>query len=1692
MSWEAGTDPLDRRFVVTDVARGEQSGVVSLAWAGAPLGLEFDSVRLVEVPAVDTFKVTRVVVEQAGRQLIRVHFSDVLDRNQDVDGLVRLAGNAEATVSVSNNVVSLSPTERLTGDINVVVDAAVRSLGGRSVGRDRRFGVSLRDYTPAVEMIGDGVIVPSSRGMTLPFRAVALAAVEVSVTRVFTNNVGQFFQENELDGRYSLRRVGRTVFRGEIPLRGAAAVDLLDWNTYALDLAKIVTVEPGAIYRVSIDFAERHARYPCGDDTQDAAPSASEPIAAGQLPYEVRFANYDQRDDYYLDDEDEYAYYDYDESADATDPCDPAYYRNRAQRRNFLASDIGLIAKSSGAGEMIVVATDLRTAQPISGLDVELVDEQLQVKAFAKTGGNGVATFADARHVLMVTAKRGEERGYLKVADYTALNTSTFDVGGEYVADGVRGYLYGERGVWRPGDSIYLTLILDREARALAAGGDANVYFTLKDPAGATLVERAVRPSAPDFYDLRTATAPDAPTGAYRAVVRVGASQLCRSVVRVETVMPNRLKVEFGFAGGTVDVTDDTQISLMARWLFGGAAGPLKADVEYSARGTQPSFIDGKATARYKDFNFLDEARPYEVSEEKLFDGNLDAEGTARFAVPVARAGGELPPGMLQARLVTRVFEPTGAFSTVTRSVTLSPFESYVGVKTPESESWYGLDGSQPIPFELVTLDARGRPVPRQVTVEVYDIAWSYWWERSEQRDLASYVANSGASRTMSTTVDIPNGRTTWRADLSKLEFGRKLVRVTDPTSGHATSTVITIENPRWAYDASTRPGGAELLAFKLDKSDYLAGETAKVSLPAFANGRAFVTVERGDRILSYRWVDGLATPQDLEIDIDEAMVPNAFVHVTLLQPHAQTVNDQPIRLFGIQPMTVSSPELRLSPKLAVASASHPKGMELSPEEAFTVSVSEADGKPMSYTLAVVEEGLLDLTSFSTPDPYARFNQRLALGVRTWDLYKYVLGAFDGKLAGLLAVGGDAATGEKVDPRANRFRPVVKFLGPFSLPSGKTARHELMMPNYMGAVRVMVVAGRDGAYGSAELTRPVRRPLMVMATLPRVVSPGETIDLPVTVFATDAKIRNVSVELDRLKLLEPESRTGQATFARPGEQIVRFRLRVPEQLGVANVRVRVSGAGFSASDEIELDVRAPNPRTSDVQAAVIEPGETWSGTYAAVGIAGTNEGSLEFSGNLPLKLEQRLDYLIGYPHGCLEQVISKGFPQLYLAKLMDLPAARAARTQASVEATLAALPKYRRGDGSFSYWPGQPYLSNWNTNYAGHFMLEAKAAGYRVEPSLLSGWTGYQKRAANEWTQTLANAREDDSALIQAYRLMTLALAGEPQLGAMNRLRGQAGLNQPTTQLLAAAYALAGQTDAARQVLAKAENAPEPTRDFAYSAYTYGSPIRDQAIALYVFNLLKDRTAAFRTAQAISRGMSSDQWYSTQSTAWSLLAMSKYLDVKADAGPLSYTFALASAPAKAATQEKELRVVPLPGPTAAGQQVRITNTGTRRLMVNLVSTGIAVAGAEAPPASDNLLMDVRYTSLNGERLDPANVQQGTDFLAVVTVRHPGRLGAYHDLALTQLFPAGWEIRNRRLEGGAAAPSGVQYQDIRDDRVLSYFDLGVGKQVVVTTQLNAAYTGDYNLPQVYVQAMYDRGVSARSRGGRVEVRGVVVE
>ena len=188
-------------------------------------------------------------------------------------------------------------------------------------------------------------------------------------------------------------------------------------------------------------------------------------------------------------------------------------------------------------------------------------------------------------------------------------------------------------------------------------------------------------------------------------------------------------------------------------------------------------------------------------------------------------------------------------------------------------------------------------------------------------------------------------------------------------------------------------------------------------------------------------------------------MTPNIYAHVTLIQPHAQTLNDLPIRLYGVQSLSITDPATKLEPVIKMAA-------ELRPEAPFTVKVSERSGKPMAYTLAVVEEGLLDLTRFKTPAPWSHFYAREALGIKTWDMYNEVIGAFGGNIERLLAVGGDDELKMPEEKEVNRFKPVVKFLGPFHLEAGKTATHSLEMPQYIGSVRTMVVAAKDGAYGS--------------------------------------------------------------------------------------------------------------------------------------------------------------------------------------------------------------------------------------------------------------------------------------------------------------------------------------------------------------------------------------------------------------------------------------------------------------------------------------------------------------------------------------------------------------------------------------------------------------------------------------------------
>ncbi|MBY0424159.1 MAG: hypothetical protein K2Q22_00860, partial [Cytophagales bacterium] len=377
------------------------------------------------------------------------------------------------------------------------------------------------------------------------------------------------------------------------------------------------------------------------------------------------------------------------------------------------------------------------------------------------------------------------------------------------------------------------------------------------------------------------------------------------------------------------------------------------------------------------------------------------------------------------------------------------------------------------------------------------------------------------------------------------------------------------------------------------------------------------------------------------------AMSPGVFANVSLIQAHGQTVNDLPLRMYGVLPIKVSNPAAVLKPIITTAD-------EWRPEADVQVKVKEQNGQKMTYTLAVVDEGLLDLTRFKTPDPYAYFYAKEALGVNSWDMYDYVLGAFGGKIDRVLSLGGDGELKGGEGAKANRFKPVVKFLGPFTLGSGAEKVHTFKMPNYVGSVRCMVVAGQEGAYGSAEKAVPVRKPLMVLATLPRVLGPGEEVDLPVNIFAMANSIKNVSISLaSSNNIVVVGESTKALSFKKPGEQLVSFRLKVKDLAGLGKVNISAVSGSEKASTSIELDIRNPNLPQTQVYEKVLKAGESWSIQPAFFGMLGTNSAVLEASNIPPLNLGQRLPYLLQYPYGCVEQTVSTVFPQLYLPALVQ-------------------------------------------------------------------------------------------------------------------------------------------------------------------------------------------------------------------------------------------------------------------------------------------------------------------------------------------------------------------------------------------------------------------------------------------------------
>jgi len=1252
-----------------------------------------------------------------------------------------------------------------------------------------------------------------------------------------------------------------------------------------------------------------------------------------------------------------------------------------------------------------------------------------------------------------------------------SLPVSHFDVGGQDVVSGVKGHIYGERGVWRPGDDIYLTFVLEDKGGVIP---DSHpVTMRLFNPKGQLV--QSVTSSTPveGFYAFKLKTGEDAPTGDWTAKAQLGGS-IYSKTLKIETVVPNRLKVDLDLGKEALYQAEmPIEGKITAQWLSGATAANLRADLEVRMTPA-PTRFD-----QFSDYIYDDPVRDYTTRPHMLFEGQLDANGKVTFSralVPGADA-----PGKLTAHFTTRVFENGGAFSTSRKSVPYYRYKNFVGIKLPKGDPTRGMlltDKKHTV--SIATLSAQGKPVSlSQVQVTLYKISWKWWWDKSGD-SLAQYANASHSSVISQGTVSTKNGQGSWEFEVKYPQWGRYLVRACDLDGNHCTGKIIYIDWPGWAGRAQEQSGpGANVLNFFSDKQEYNVGETAIVQLPKATQGRALLSLENGSRVIEQRWVKLEPEKTKIEVPITSSMAPNVYVSITLVQPHEGRNNDRPIRLYGVIPMRVSDPETKLAPVLSAAD-------EWAPESNVSIKVSEKSGRAMAYTVAVVDEGLLGLTSFRTPDLFSQFYQKESLGVSTWDLYDLVAGAYSGDLERLLALGGgedlEEAGGRQEDKR--RFPPVVRFMGPFKLEAGKTNKHDFKLPQYVGAVRVMLVAGKDGAYGSTDKSVYVRESLTLLPTLPRVVGPQEELTLPVSMFVMDKSIKNVELKIEpdeHFELAGPA--TTQVTFDKPGDKIGFLRLRVKDVIGKGKISFVATGGTHKARSDVYIDIRSPNPETVEQQTRALRPGETWEANVKPHGLAGTNKVSMEVTSIPPFNLESRLGFLIRYPHGCLEQTTSSVFPQLYLSSLMPLSDAEKQRIEQNIKAGIERIKQFQVDNGGLVYWPGgwgpsqALQINPWANNYAGHFLIEAKKQGHFVPPEMMSSWINYQKIQAAAWGN-----QGEDTASIQAYRLYTLALAGEPEIGAMNRLKESGAARGIANWMLAAAYKLAGQEDVAKEMV---RNKAFETQTYSYPGLTFRSNLRDQAIVLNSLVTIGDFDQTKDLSESIAKTLSNSNWYSTHSVSYALMAMSRFVGTSGDSRSMSFNYTTGSGKSVEVASDKPVYTGKLESFPDNGDTITFKNTGDRLLYVTHVVRGIPQAGQEKT-TSEGLSLQVSYTNPEGGGIDVSRLSQGKDFVAHVKVtNNSGR--KLENLALTHIVASGWEIRNERLDQGATdAEEGLDYRDTRDDRIYSYFSLNPGETKSLKVRLNAAYLGKFYLPGISVEAMYDATKNARIRGQQVTV------
>ncbi len=1632
-------------------SRNESEQMLFMKISRRETGLDNDFTFRAALQALNTFSVTDVRPAGTGEPGIFVDFSDEISSMQDLTGLIRLEPHVRVQTKRMGKSVYLSGSFEPGEKYRVLVSKGIESKWGGKTAEETANDVNIEDLKPQLEFSQSGVFLPSVGDRRIYFKTVNLRKVNIEVKRVFENNLGQFLQTEQLSSNEDrnqsfntsyVNRVGVTVAEEELEIGEIEN----EWLVHELDLRNLIDPEDKGLYLLSLDFEREDMIYDMSDDD-------------GGRYY---------GDDYY------------------NDPRSYGYLYSHGRIYKPLAvSDIGLTWKA-GLGSHTVFATDIVSARPLRGVKIGLKTYQNQTIAEGYTDTEGKISFNGTTDtVFYLTGEKNGMRSVIK-ANEMAWNTSSFDTAGSEAAEeGTRAFTYTDRGVYRPGDTIHLNAIFRNKDGSFPLRHPITLKFI--NPLGQTYLDEVYSNAIDGFYHFPIQTEEEDPTGTWRAELYAGSSLFVHNI-SVETIVPNRLKVRI-LPEKEIILPQDRHlgIDLRSSYLFGAPAAGLEAEM------TARMFSREKTFDTYFGYTFTHEGMQYGAIERHVFSGSLDENGERRIQWEIPPTEGA--PSALNILLQARVSEKGGRATRQTAVVPVEPYQRYAGLRRPDMKYGYAQIGSRMrIPYIL--LDREGNAVSgRELTYRLYKNTRYWWWEYDSYNDFkVRYKTDVNTELLEEQTVT--SGPVPGAIIVEPDSWGEYLIEIEDP-SGHKAGFYFRASS--WSQQSGGPDEG--ILSITTDKNEYRPGDTAAVTVLTPPEGSILLNVEKGGRILSSEWMQCETNETVIRVPITEDMVPTAYVSVSLLQSYSQTANDRPIRMYGIAAVNVVKEETRQDLEIYMPD-------EIKPKEDFSVQIKTKEKKQSQVTVAIVDEGLLDLTGFSSPDPWKSFYSKQRLVTQTFDIFSHVIGAFRGDIFRVFAIGGGedemkrmySPGAKEEDSRSRRFEPVALFAGPLTTDPDGTVTVGFTMPNYMGSVRVMVVSAAGDSYGHAEKTVPVRSNLVVLPTLPRVLGPEESIRVPVSLFALSDIPGSIKVGIETDGPVQIEGKQEhQLSMKTNDEEEVFFTLSSDAAIGSADITVYVNWIFGREEYPAVLPIRPSSPPLSRTFSESVQAGAKTSLALPRDGIPGSNRAVLSVSRRQNLNIDHRLRWLMRYPYGCIEQTVSAVFPQLYLKKFIDPEDTSAGSIDKNINAAIERLRKFQLPSGGFTYWPGSDDLSIWGTNYAGHFLIEAKELGYHVPQEMISNWLRFQSGMALSSRDTLTE---------RVYRLYLLAAAGSPAVGPMNLLNENSLHEMWDVEkwLLAVSYYLSGMQNRASQIIA---GAGTEVGDYEELGGTYGSSLRDLAMVLDAAVIMGRDEIADRIADDISLLLSTETWYSTQTTGYSLLALGKYLrSLEAPGNRIAGSIFLPDGKTIPFSTEEMVYQIDLTDmvyPPDSGtipesredSSISIAidpDSSAKRVFTALAWEGIPLR-AEKEAVRNHLDLSVFWYDENGKAIDPTDLEQGREFWAHFSVSREDLYQVdLEEMALTQIFPAGWEIINTRLTSEANPwwmndlnLYHAEYTDIRDDRVSWFFDMPAYDDYYdFTIKLQAVTVGSFSLPPASVQAMYRNDFKAVHPGGMVRV------